>query len=121
MSNEHAMTNPHDAPEESFAEGKGKGKAAAQDLHDSRVEDDEDDDDEDEEDDEVEAEAEAEQDDEDGMEEMDLNNVIYGRRTRGRKIDFAKAAEELGPEKDEDEEDEDEDFQPAPEDTEMGE
>ena len=42
------------------------------------------------------------------MEEIDLDNII-GRRTRGRNIDFAKAAEEL-PEEDEDE-DEDDDFE----------
>ena len=42
------------------------------------------------------------------MEEIDLDNII-GRRTRGRNIDFAKAAEEL-PE-DEEDEDEDDDFQ----------
>lgn len=44
------------------------------------------------------------------MEEIDLGNIIQGgRRTRGRQIDFAKAAEEL-PEEDDDEED-DEDFE----------
>jgi hypothetical protein len=42
------------------------------------------------------------------MEEIDLDNVI-GRRTRGKVIDFAKAAAENPPEDDEDEED-DEDF-----------
>jgi len=43
------------------------------------------------------------------MEEIDTDNIIPdGRRTRGRNIDFAKAAEEL-PEED-DEEDDDEDF-----------
>jgi hypothetical protein len=42
------------------------------------------------------------------MEEIDLDNII-GRRTRGRNIDFAKAAEDL-PEEDEDE-DEDDDFE----------
>ena len=40
------------------------------------------------------------------MEEIDLDNVI-GRRTRGKVIDFAKAAEENPPEDDEDEEDDD--------------
>lgn len=50
------------------------------------------------------------------MEEIDLNNIITdGRRTRGRQIDFAKAAEEL-PE--EDDEDEDDDFE-APSDEKM--
>ena len=43
--------------------------------------------------------------DEDNMEEIDTNNIV-GRRTRGRQIDFAKAAQEL-PEDDEDEEDDD--------------
>lgn len=52
------------------------------------------------------------------MEEIDTSNIINdGRRTRGRKIDFAKAAEEL-PEEDEDEED-DEDFEAADEDDKM--
>jgi hypothetical protein len=40
------------------------------------------------------------------MEEIDLDNVI-GRLTRGKVIDFAKAAEENPPEDDEDEEDDD--------------
>jgi hypothetical protein len=43
------------------------------------------------------------------MEEIDLDNVI-GRRTRGKVIDFAKAAEENPPEEDDDEDD-DEDFE----------
>lgn len=42
------------------------------------------------------------------MEEIDLDNVI-GRRTRGKVIDFAKAAQENPVENDEDEE-EDDDF-----------
>ena len=54
--------------------------------------------------------------DDDNMEEIDTNNIITdGRRTRGRQIDFAKAAEEL-PE--EDDEDEDDDFE-APADEKM--
>lgn len=40
------------------------------------------------------------------MEEIDLDNVI-GRRTRGKVIDFAKAAEENPVDNDEDEEDDD--------------
>jgi Histone chaperone domain CHZ len=47
----------------------------------------------------------ADEPDEDNMEEIDMDNII-GRRTRGRNIDFAKAAEEL-PEDDEDEDDDD--------------
>lgn len=43
------------------------------------------------------------------MEEIDLDNVI-GRRTRGKVIDFAKAAQENPPDEDEDEE-EDDDFE----------
>jgi hypothetical protein len=52
------------------------------------------------------------------MEEIDTSNIITdGRRTRGRKIDFAKAAEEF-PEDDEDEEDDD-DFEAADDDDKM--
>jgi hypothetical protein len=47
------------------------------------------------------------------MEEIDLDNIV-GRRTRGRQIDFAKAAENL-PEED-DEDDDDDDFEEPPED-----
>lgn len=53
----------------------------------------------------------AEEEDEDNMEEIDLDNVI-GQRTRGKKIDYAKAAEEAKDELgDEDDEDDDEDFE----------
>lgn len=42
------------------------------------------------------------------MEEIDTNNIIAsGRRTRGRQIDFAKAAQDLPEEDDEDDEDDD--------------
>ncbi len=51
------------------------------------------------------------------MEEIDLDNII-GRRTRGKNIDFAKAAEEMPAEDDEDE-DEDDDFEAPDEDEEM--
>lgn len=44
------------------------------------------------------------------MEEIDPSNIIGGRRTRGRVIDFAKAAEQNPADPEEDEED-DEDFQ----------
>lgn len=44
------------------------------------------------------------------MEEIDTNNIISGSRTRGRVIDFAKAAEENPAEEGEDDEDDD-DFQ----------
>lgn len=44
------------------------------------------------------------------MQEIDLDNVV-GRRTRGRIIDFAKAAEEHPAEDDDEDEDEDDDFE----------
>ena len=53
--------------------------------------------------------ADDDDDGEDDMKEIDLDNVV-GRRTRGRVIDFAKAAEQLPAEDDEDE-DEDDDFE----------
>ncbi|OHE91016.1 histone chaperone domain CHZ [Colletotrichum orchidophilum] len=56
-------------------------------------------------------------DEEDGLEEIDLSNIVEGgRRTRGRVIDFAKAAEE-NPAEEEDDEDDD-DFA-APDDSKM--
>ncbi len=49
-----------------------------------------------------------EEPDEDNMEEIDTDNIINdGRRTRGKTIDFAKAAEELPEVGDEDDEDDD--------------
>lgn len=60
----------------------------------------------------------ARNEDEDGMEVIDLNNIVDGgRRTRGAKIDFAKAAEQNPADDDEDEDDDD--FQPPADDTEM--
>lgn len=45
------------------------------------------------------------------MEEIDTDNIISsGRRTRGRQIDFAKAAEE-SKDLDDDEDDDDDDFE----------
>ncbi|CZR53854.1 uncharacterized protein PAC_03736 [Phialocephala subalpina] len=92
------------------AENKGKGKAA------EPVEDTGMDVDDSSEDDEVdENEPVADEEDEDNMEEINTDNIIpSGRRTRGRNIDFAKAAAEMPADEDEDE-DEDDDFQ-APED-----
>lgn len=50
------------------------------------------------------------------MEEIDPKNIVEGgRRTRGRIIDFAKAAEENPPQDDDDEEDDD-DFKAPDED-----
>ena len=54
----------------------------------------------------------AEEDDQDTMEEIDTDNIISdGRRTRGKAIDFAKAAEDAGDELDDDDDDEDDDFE----------
>lgn len=54
----------------------------------------------------------AEEEDEDNMEEIDTDNIITdGRRTRGKAIDFAKAAENAGDELDDDDDDEDDDFE----------
>lgn len=53
------------------------------------------------------------------MEQISTENIIAsGRRTRGRNIDFAKAAAEMPVEDDEDE-DEDDDFEAPEEDEEM--
>ncbi|KAK7427558.1 Histone H2A.Z-specific chaperone CHZ1 [Neonectria magnoliae] len=107
---ENGSTIPQtSSSEDAFAESKGKGKAAAENVpQDAAMDEDEDDDDDDDEDEEVVAE-------EDGMEEIDLDNIVEGgRRTRGQVIDFAKAAEDHPA--DDYDEDEDEDFQPPVED-----
>ncbi|ATY60934.1 Histone chaperone domain CHZ [Cordyceps militaris CM01] len=115
------VTNPRDTATGAFAEEKGKGKTAQR-VHDNAPTD-EDDDDEDDDDDDDDEDFEGEnendgEDIEDGAEEVDLDNIVEGgRRTRGAKIDFAKAAAE-NPADDEDDED-DEDFQPPAQDTEM--
>ena len=54
------------------------------------------------------------------MEEIDLDNVL-GRRTRGKVIDFAKAAEENPPQEDDDDDDDDDDFEGEGEDDKMDE
>ncbi|KAL7799831.1 hypothetical protein V8C37DRAFT_365627 [Trichoderma ceciliae] len=116
MSDGTGVTNLH--TEDSFAESKGKGKAAQDDVpHDTAMDEDDDEGDDDEDDDEDE--EETAEPDEDGLEEIDLNNIVEGgRRTRGAKIDYARAAEQTPAEDDEDE-DEDDDFHPPTEDTEM--
>lgn len=54
----------------------------------------------------------GEEDADDNMDEIDLSNIVEGgRRTRGRVIDWAKAAEE-NPAEEDDDEDED-DYEPA--------
>ncbi|KAL2684849.1 hypothetical protein Neosp_005940 [[Neocosmospora] mangrovei] len=113
---ENSATIPQDPSkiqEDSIAESKGKGAAAPENIHEDTAMDEDDDDDDSDEDEEV---VEA---DEDGMEEIDLNNIVEGgRRTRGAVIDFAKAAEQHPAAEDEDEEDDD-DFQPPTEDVKM--
>ncbi|KAH7250450.1 hypothetical protein MRS44_000396 [Fusarium solani] len=105
---ENSATIPQDPTkiqEDAVTESKGKGAAAPEDIHEDTAMDEDDDDDSDDDEEVVEA-------DEDGMEEIDLNNIVEGgRRTRGAVIDFAKAAEQH-PAEDEDEEDDD-DFQPT--------
>ncbi|KAM6530885.1 Histone H2A.Z-specific chaperone CHZ1 [Fusarium solani] len=102
---ENSATIPQDPTkiqEDAVTESKGKGAAAPEDIHEDTAMDEDDDDDSD----------DDEEVYEDGMEEIDLNNIVEGgRRTRGAVIDFAKAAEQH-PAEDEDEEDDD-DFQPT--------
>lgn len=51
------------------------------------------------------------------MEEIDTDNIINdGRRTRGKTIDFAKAAQNAGDELDDDDDEEDDDFEEKEED-----
>ncbi|KAI3327620.1 hypothetical protein HD806DRAFT_328262 [Xylariaceae sp. AK1471] len=86
---------------------KGKGKAVATEEPVDHSMDEDDDDDSGEE----EVGEDVEEDDDDNMDEIDLNNIVDGgRRTRGRVIDWAKAAEE-NPAEDDDDDDED-DFEP---------
>ncbi|KAI1435634.1 histone chaperone domain CHZ-domain-containing protein [Xylaria sp. CBS 124048] len=112
MASENAPTNVQDpakvadATAESAAKGKGKAAATEQPV-DSTVEEDDDEDSGDEDVTEVD-----EEDDDDNMEEIDTNNIVDGgRRTRGRVIDWAKAAQE-NPADDEDDEDDEDDFEP---------
>ena len=54
------------------------------------------------------------------MEEIDTSNIIAdGRRTRGRNIDFAKAAEEFPEDEDEEDEEDDDDFEEPADDDKM--
>ncbi len=48
-------------------------------------------------------EVEIEEPDEDNMEEIDMDNIV-STRTRGKNIDYAEAAKNLGEEDDEDDE-----------------
>lgn len=103
--------------QETDGSNKGKGKATeqVQDISMDEGGDDEDDTSEDEVD---ETAINVDEADDDNMEEIDTSNIISGgRRTRGRQIDFAKAAQELPEE--EDDEDEDDDFEAPVEDDKM--
>jgi len=95
---------------------KGKGKAVEEpkkaDPKPYDVEDLDDDDDEDDDMEEAEDEDDDEEEEED-MAEIDPSNIV-GRRTRGKKIDYAKEAQAAGNELEDDEED-DEDFVEPPE------
>ncbi|KAI0531975.1 histone chaperone domain CHZ-domain-containing protein [Xylaria digitata] len=109
MASENGITNPQDPTQvaDETVDVKGKGKAAAtqEPVDQSMDEDDEDDDSGDEQ-------VGDDADDDDNMDEIDLNNIVDGgRRTRGRVIDWAKAAEE-NPADDDDDDDDEDDFQP---------
>lgn len=59
---------------------------------------------------------EEEEEDEDEMHEIETDNILPGsKRTEGKHVDYAKAAQDAGLE-DDDEEDDDEDFEPEDED-----
>lgn len=57
----------------------------------------------------------AEEEDEDNMEEIDTDNIVSSR-TRGKSIDWNKAAEENKDDLDDDDDDDDEDFEVKDED-----
>ncbi|KAI0472299.1 histone chaperone domain CHZ-domain-containing protein [Xylaria cf. heliscus] len=96
--------DPSKAADESVdVKGKGKAVATEEPVDQSMDEDDEDSGDE---------EVGDDADDDDNMDEIDLNNIVDGgRRTRGRVIDWAKAAQE-NPADDDDDDDDEDDFQP---------
>ncbi|KAF2097423.1 hypothetical protein NA57DRAFT_77681 [Rhizodiscina lignyota] len=87
-------------------ESKGKGKAVEQ-VPDTAM--DEDDDEDEEEDEQEEPSGMHEEEDEDDLEEIEEDNIV-GSRTRGKTIDYAKAAETMDEDEDYDEDD-DEDFE----------
>ncbi|KAL9632312.1 MAG: hypothetical protein Q9164_005394 [Protoblastenia rupestris] len=123
-------------PTQSVAEGKGKGKAEPQDVS-MGEEDSSSDEETGAEDDAPEARmfysnylqshvarisvrltlrhGTAEEDDEDNMEEIDTDNIVSSR-TRGKSIDWNKAAEENKDDLDDDDDDDDEDFEAKDED-----
>ncbi|KAI1278600.1 histone chaperone domain CHZ-domain-containing protein [Xylaria sp. FL0933] len=110
MSPENGATIPEDPTktgnEAGDVKGKGKAVAAGEPVDQSMDEDD------DEETNIPTFQVADEADDDDNMEEIDLNNIVDGgRRTRGRVIDWAKAAEE-NPADDDDDDDDEDDFRP---------
>ncbi|KAL0940706.1 histone chaperone domain chz [Colletotrichum truncatum] len=111
-----SVTDPTTNAPEVETKGKGKEVASEEPVEQSEAME-EDDESSDEEENNNETAEPADEDD--GMDEIDLNNIVEGgRRTRGRVIDFAKAAEENPA--DDDDDDEDDDFQ-APDDSKMDE
>jgi len=116
MSDQNGTTTSHDEdvnPTGEVPSLKGKGKAV--DHAPELMDEDEDTSDEETGAEEDAPEEEAE-DSEDELNEIDMDNIVEGgRRTRGKTIDFAKAAEEAGDDL-EDDEDDDDDFEEAEED-----
>ncbi|KAI1652185.1 histone chaperone domain CHZ-domain-containing protein [Daldinia loculata] len=107
MASNNGVTVPGDAAASKAEEiqTKGKGKAAQEPVDTTM--------DEDEEDEDEEEEGEGGDDDaDDNLDEIDPGNIVEGgRRTRGRVIDWAKAAQD-NPAEDDDDDDED-DYEPA--------
>ncbi|KAI0900853.1 hypothetical protein F4806DRAFT_450127 [Annulohypoxylon nitens] len=117
MATDNSATLPQDGSATAAAEQplKGKGKSTAEEPVDTTMDEDDDDDDEEEEEGEG-----GEEDADDNMDEIDLNNIVDGgRRTRGRVIDWAKAAQDHPAEEEDDEDDED-DYEPAGEEQDQG-
>ncbi|KAK2755694.1 hypothetical protein FQN54_005843 [Arachnomyces sp. PD_36] len=115
------MADQHAGAPDEMSLDKGKGKAVedtpmGQDM--SMDEDDSSDEDSGNED--LPVEAEDEDDGQDTLEPIDESNIISGRRTRGKTIDYAEAAAktEAAGDQDLDDDDDDEDFQ-AKDDDEM--
>ncbi|KAI9750796.1 MAG: hypothetical protein M4579_006297 [Chaenotheca gracillima] len=89
-------------------DSKGKGKAVEQPSQDMSMDEDDSSENETgaEEDEEI---GDADEEEDDPNEGLDLNEIV-GSRTRGKQIDFAKAAEDQGDDL-EDDDDDDEDFE----------
>ncbi|RAL04988.1 histone H2A.Z-specific chaperone CHZ1 [Aspergillus ibericus CBS 121593] len=97
--------NPESNASDAAAWGKGKGKATDP-AREMRMDDDES------EESEEEMLDEADEDeDNDSLEPISADNIISGgRRTRGKNIDFQKAAEKLKADEMDDDDDEDDDY-----------